>query len=400
MNLRHNDRAIAFAGASHEVVARILLVDDDPQFRARGVACLADDGYDVVEVATGEDAWARLQTQSYSLVIFDLKLPHIDGFTLIERIRNNEPTRHVPVIVLTGNTDPQAINKAYSVGATSYLTKPVNWDLLGHQVRYTLKASQTEKELRAAREIADGANQMKDNLLKVMGHELRTPLHQIIGFAEVVQQKLDAHAQDPNMHEFVDSIADAGHQLLSTLGDMMMLSRLLSGNVAMEEERYTPEKLLERTLGRLPNEISRREITVQFDDTDVNEARITCDSRLATYAISNLVANAVKYSPEDTEVTVSAQQDSDGAVTFVVCDQGSGMDQDAIDSYLKPFAQAENPLIRSSEGAGLGLAIAKAIAELHGGQLAIQSTRGAGTTASIAFPKARVTQRTNPRLVG
>ncbi len=400
MTLRHDNRTAVISRAPDKAAARILLVDDDPKFRSLGAAKLSGDGHDVVEVASGEDAWKKIQTQSYSLVIFDLKLPHIDGFTLIERIRDNASTRHLPIIVLTSDTDPRAINKAYSVGATSYLTKPVNWDLLGHQVRSTLKASHTEEELRTAREVAEGADRMKDNLIKVMGHELRTPLHQIIGFAEVVQQKLDAHAQDPNMHEFVDSIADAGHQLLSTLGDMMMLSRLLSGNVAMEEERYTPEKLIERTLVRLPNEISRREISVHFDDTGIDEARVQCDSRLVTYAIANLVSNAVKFSPEDTDVTVTAMREPDGAASFVVRDHGVGMDQTAIDSYLKPFAQAENPLIRSSEGAGLGLAISKAIAELHGGHLTIQSSQEAGTTASINFPNSRVTQRTTHQLVG
>jgi CheY-like chemotaxis protein len=130
--------------------SRILFVDDDPILREFAQVNLASPQCDVDVAADGAIALEQLAIRDYDVVLLDLEMPVMDGFTALARLRADPRTEHLPVIVQTGREDVEAIDKAFRLGATSFVTKPLNWRLLTYQVRYVLRASRAERRVRAA----------------------------------------------------------------------------------------------------------------------------------------------------------------------------------------------------------------------------------------------------------
>lgn len=129
---------------------RILVADDDPILCAMAQETLAELG-DVSVAEHGAAAWERLQSEPFDLVLLDLEMPLLDGFDVLKRVRMHDALAGLPVVVLTGRRDHWAIEQAFERGATSFVTKPVNWPLLRHQVRYVLRATDTERRLEVVR---------------------------------------------------------------------------------------------------------------------------------------------------------------------------------------------------------------------------------------------------------
>ena len=133
-------------------VSRILFVDDDPILREFAQVNLATPSCEIDVAADGVEALARLAVCDYDAVLLDLEMPVMDGFATLAMLRADPRTQHLAVIVQTGREDVEAIDKAFRLGATSFVTKPLNWRLLTYQLRYVLRASAVEREVRAAAE--------------------------------------------------------------------------------------------------------------------------------------------------------------------------------------------------------------------------------------------------------
>ena len=133
---------------------RLLAVDDDPIMREFAVAKLSQPGCEIVTAEDGEAAWDILEgdARGFDLVLTDLEMPRLNGFGLLGQIRAGSRFAHLPVVVITTRDDVFAIDRAYELGATSFVSKPVNWRLLGHQLRYVMRTSRMEAEIRAARD--------------------------------------------------------------------------------------------------------------------------------------------------------------------------------------------------------------------------------------------------------
>lgn len=128
--------------------ARILFVDDDPILREFAQVNLASDAVQIDVAADGIEGLEALARRRYDLVLVDLDMPRMDGFEMLARLRTDPATAHLPVVVETGREDVEAIDRAFRAGATSFVTKPLNWRLLTYQLRFTLKAAKAESELR------------------------------------------------------------------------------------------------------------------------------------------------------------------------------------------------------------------------------------------------------------
>ncbi|MDO9589173.1 MAG: response regulator [Brevundimonas sp.] len=130
--------------------SRILFVDDDPILREFAQVNLASPLAAIEAAADGAEAVSRLAVRSYDLILLDLEMPVMDGFAVLSLLRADPLTEHLPVIVQTGREDVEAIDRAFRLGATSFVTKPLNWRLLSYQIRYVLRASEAERRVRAA----------------------------------------------------------------------------------------------------------------------------------------------------------------------------------------------------------------------------------------------------------
>ncbi len=241
-----------------------------------------------------------------------------------------------------------------------------------------------ERTLRAALRQAEIANKMKAAFLAAMSHELKTPLNAVLGFSEIIRDEVLGPIGHDAYRDYAGNIHQSGTRLLSVINDILDVSRLEGGLLTIDAR---PENVLDvvESAVKLARGIThdRRRIVV---DVAADMPALLVDPRRLAQALGNLLANALKFTPETGSVRFAAQPQPDGGVHLLVEDTGIGMAKETVAAALEPFRQLDGTLSRRFEGAGLGLYIAKALAELHGGVLTIDSAVGEGTAVTVALP--------------
>ncbi len=360
--------------------AHILIVDDDPIMRELASTKLSEAGYAIAVAQDGAEGLERLRAEHIDLVITDLDMPRVSGFQLTTEMRASPRFRETPVIVITGSDSSAAVDRAFAVGATSFLAKPINWSLLSHSVRFVLKAAQDQIALRRSRDQAKAGERFKDTLMSLMSHELRTPLNAIIGFGQLLGEQFDRDG-DAIHREYADYIVDGGKRLLNSVSDMLLASDSRAGPISINELDCTLEDLIEPALDGARKSADLASVT--FDVAVHNrDVELRCDRQMIARAIGKLLDNAVKFAPPKSHVIVGTGETRTGDLAILVKDNGPGIDPVKLDGVIKPFAQLDMSLGRSQEGLGLGLPLVHAIAEAHGGRLKLVSAPGQDRSAS------------------
>jgi signal transduction histidine kinase len=372
----------------------ILIVDDDPIVRSLMRATLEVDGYEIIEAEDGEEACHLYEARQPELLIADVVMPRMDGFTLCRELRSRPEAAYVPILMATGLDDVPSITKAYEVGATDFISKPINWVVLGHRVRYMLRASRAFDELRqnrdqimAAKDEAEAANRAKTEFLANMGHELRTPLNAIIGFSEIMRDGTFGSLSS-KYREYATAIADSGTHLLAVINGILDMARAEANRLVLVEEEVEIARAVAFSLGTIEEMAQRAEIDCHCDIPD-DLPRFLGDAVKLRQILINLLSNAVKFTPAGGEVRLTVERDRGEGLTFRVADTGIGIPPDKLSIALAPFGQIESGLSRKYEGSGLGLPLAKRLVELHGGTMEIASEPGKGTAVTAHFPKER-----------
>lgn len=363
---------------------RLLVADDDPNLLELMSSNLEDDMTEVVCAENGIEARDLLGSQDFDLAIIDLGMPELDGFELITHLRQDERTVDLPVIVVTGRHDKLAIEEAFSSGATTFVTKPVNWTLFRYQAQFVIRSGHDKKDLRLARDKADRASRAKDNLIQLLSHELRSPLNILVGFAEILKRDMEG-SLSPDQQAHLSDIDQAGKRLSEVLSDVLFFSRLNNGHHEIKRSNTGLDELIEDATVALKSKAAAKNITLTH--SDFSERReLIAERKLILDALSRLTDNAVKFSPEGAEIRLTSHSLADGSAVLAVQDTGPGIATHTLQRCMKPFEQADQALTRAEQGLGLGLAIARIIAEMHGGKLIIDAKPGKGTTASIWMP--------------
>ncbi|HET7594668.1 MAG TPA: sensor histidine kinase [Stellaceae bacterium] len=248
--------------------------------------------------------------------------------------------------------------------------------------------SETVRELEHARRVAEESSRVKSQFMANMSHELRTPLNAILGFSEVIR---DAHVGpvDTRYQGYAQDIHSSGQHLLGLINDVLDLSKIEAGRLALHEERVDLAKLA----GDCERLLAERFRAAQLAFAIELPPQVPCvrgDELRLKQILLNLLSNAAKFTPAGGRVVLAVKTTPDGAIRLSVSDTGVGMKRQEIPLALQPFRQVDSSLNRRYDGAGLGLPLARSLAELHGGRLAIESAPGEGTKVSITLPARRV----------
>ena len=260
----------------------------------------------------------------------------------------------------------------------------------------TLK--QIETDLTAARDAAEEASRAKSRFLANMSHELRTPLNAIIGFSDIMRQEILGPMGNERYREYAGLIRDSGQHLVDLISDLLDMSKIEAGKFAIDAKPFELGALIEECISM---------VRVTADSAGVILARdlaeelpsLIADRRALKQSLINLLSNAIKFTPAEGRVTVAAYNDGD-ALLLQVRDTGVGIPQKDLARIGRPFEQVEGELQRLHKGTGLGLSLVKALAELHGGAMQIDSALGDGTTVSLRLPlRAKLSPDEEARLV-
>jgi len=249
-------------------------------------------------------------------------------------------------------------------------------------------AAQSEahrEQLEVAKQAAENANRAKSEFLANMSHELRTPLTAILGFNELLR---DGYLADPGERRAAfDDVERSGLHLLSLINDVLDLSKIEAGQMDLDLAPVDLTRLLEETTALLRERAVVRKVSLTVEAAAIPP--IAADSRKVKQIVLNLLANAVKFTPTGGAVTLMTQRDGD-YVAVAVRDTGIGISAADQARLFQPFSQVDSSLARKHDGTGLGLALTKQLAELHGGAISVQSTVGEGSTFTVRLPIAPI----------
>ena len=390
--------------------AWILIVDDDPIVRSLMRDALEDEGFSVVEAEDGVEACRVCEERLPVLLVVDVVMPQMDGFELCRELRNRPATKDVPILIATGLDDLHSVAKAYDAGATDFIAKPLNWLILNHRIRYMLRAArafnelrQNQERLRTAKEEAEAANRAKSEFLTNMSHELRTPLNAIIGFSSMMRDQL-AGPLGTQYLDYTKIIVESGTHLLAIINDILDVARAETGRLKLSEEEVDIADIVSLSAGIIRTLAEKAEVECSFEVAD-DLPLFWGDPTKMRQILINLLTNAIKFTPAGGEVRLTAKQEQNGAINFLIKDTGIGIPADKMAIALAPFGQVDSSLARRYDGVGLGLPLTKRLLELHNGTLEIISEPGRGTEVTALLPPARSRQdqrrqRDETRLAG
>jgi PAS domain S-box-containing protein len=245
----------------------------------------------------------------------------------------------------------------------------------------------TERDLTAAKELAEVANRSKTEFLANMSHELRTPLNAIIGFAQLMAGEMLGPMATQKYVGYAKDIAASGEHLLGIINDILDVSKLEAGKLDLIEEPIDLAKVIRDLLRLLEQKARAGDVAIETR-LEPGLPRLIADGRKVKQILLNLLTNAIKFSHPGGTVEIAASQQK-GAVVIAVIDHGIGMDSRELQVAVSRFGQVASAWSRKYPGTGLGLPLAIGLTELHGGTLTIRSAKGVGTTVTVAFPPER-----------
>ncbi len=232
---------------------------------------------------------------------------------------------------------------------------------------------------------AEAANKAKSEFLANISHELRTPLNAIIGFSDIMTQEMFGPVGTDRYSDYCKDIYSSGTYLLNVINDILDMSKIEAGRMSIETETVNASESAEDASRIVTGAATEKNITVTTDV--VENVSVHADKRALKQILLNLLANAVKFTPDNGTVTLKARPRGD-KLHFEVIDTGIGISERDIERLAQPFVQVENQFTKTHQGSGLGLAIARSLVELHGGALVIKSEVKKGTTVSFTLPLA------------
>jgi len=291
--------------------------------------------------------------------------------------------------MVTGLDDVSSIDRAYQAGATDFITKPINWPLFNHRARFLLRFGRIQRALHEAMEKAETASRAKTEFLATMSHELRTPLNAIIGFSEVLKRELLGPLGQERYREYAKDINESGAHLLNLISDILEYSKSESGKLRLVEGEVDLNQMIAMIVRQQGPRAEAAGVSITRDGQD-QALRVHADERKLRQVLMNLLSNAIKFTPMGGEVHLGLQRDDEGNVLIRISDTGIGIAPEDMPKVFSAFGQVDNAWTRRHEGSGLGIPLAKAMIELHGGELQIASKVGSGTSVTVKLPRERV----------
>ncbi len=365
-------------GQTAGVAGKVLIIDDDLELLDSLVKLVAAAGFDARGAGSATAGWEMIFQFGPDIVISDINMQPVNGFELLSMIRNHPDISHLPVIVMTVESDRLRMRKGMQLGADDYLDKPFPAAELVATIRTQLDK---RKLVRAA--IDKQVGQLRANLAFALPHEFNTPLAVILGMAQVIVEDEQAAAQTRHMAE---GIIKAGQRLSRLVKNFLLYSQCeqMALDPAATAELRAAHTPATRDLISLEARTRAEQMGRSHDLVlEVDESGVAMGDQHLVKILGELIDNAFKYSAPGKAVTVRTRPEGRNLLLSVT-DHGRGFPAGAA-REVGAFVQF-NRKLHEQQGMGLGLAIVRRLAEMHGGSLQIHNAGEAGTTVEVRLP--------------
>jgi two-component system sensor histidine kinase/response regulator len=351
---------------------KILLVEDEPNLAAQIQFCLQQEGFDVTRAADGAEALEILERLCPDLILADVMMPRMDGMKFCEAVRNRQEWRAIPFVFLTAKGQKEDKIQGVERGADDYLTKPFEVDELLSVVRARLR--------RVAEIAGESERRYSAKVAESISHELRTPLTIIQGLVSILQSQPEL--DNDTQRELLRTVLENGDVLNKLVEDLLNLKRADSGEPLPTWDLDLRDVLL--SVCRNYREACQRKGLAFGATLPAKLPPIRGNRGALLLLFSNVLDNAVKFTPEGGRVEISATIQSDH-VSVAIKDTGVGLSESAIPKVFEPFHR-EDLSNRDTPGVGLGLSTAFKLARVHGGNVLLSSKKHQGTTVTVQVP--------------
>lgn len=364
-------------------MTRILVIEDEASLRENIIDMLEMEGFETLGAADGQQGVQMALAHTPDLVICDIAMPELDGFGVLMTLRQRRDTAITPFMFLTARTGRNYMRHGMDLGADDYLTKPFTFEELRTAVNSRLKRHAviqriTEQDIKQAQE----------SLIQLVSHELRTPLVSVNMVTDILSHQLE-QLSSSQLRELVDTLERGTNRLSRLVEQSVFIVQLEAQALSWDTVQTHGVATYMSDILIAAVDLARRfayrdpDVRLRIEERD-SDALVQCDIRALRHALAELIANALSFSPNGSEV-VLAQWRAEDAVWISIVDQGPGIPPELIARALTDFRQIDRER-QEQQGIGLGLPLARRLVEVHGGTFDLNSVVNRGTQATLSLP--------------
>jgi len=358
----------------------ILVVDDDELFRVMLLKMLEPFNLRPYSAESTIEAMNILEKYEINIIILDNQLPGMQGVNFCKELKENDKFKSIPVIAVSAFQ--KSASEFLNSGADDFIMKNSITNEVCPRVKNMLYRVNLEKKLVEKIKNEKALNHQKNQLLGVAAHDMRSPLSFIISGLDVVKPA----GNDPVSEHILSKVKNSANNMLNLLNDILNISSIESGQVKVEMQENSLKSCMRHTFDELSPIAENKNITMRFEyDDSTKDYMIKMDKSRIIQVLENLVSNAIKYSPENTEIVVKISGHVDAYLIQVV-DQGQGIPENEIPGVFDEFKKTTVKATAGEGSTGLGLAIAKKLVGAHGGDIWVENNTGKGVTFSFTLP--------------
>jgi two-component system, sensor histidine kinase and response regulator len=384
---------------------KIIVVDDNIE----NLTALKNTMKDMYEVYPCPSALKMFNLLEYfypDLILLDVEMPEMNGYEAIKKLKSSDKFKEIPVIFLTAMGDAQNEIEGLKLGAVDYIHKPFVAPLLLQRIKTHIALMEQKKEIKALLELktkeislreaaeleAENASKAKGDFLSHMSHEIRSPLNAVIGMINIADEEKDAES----IKLYLKKAENAAKHVLGVINDILDMSKIEANKLELSDSEFDFGKMITNIVDVTSIRAQEKHQQIIVNMNPNLPTFVICDELRLSQVITNLMTNAIKFTPEKGTVTLSAEkaEETGGDVTLkiTVADSGIGISPDQQKKLFNAYNQADNTITQKFGGTGLGLVISKQIIELMQGTIWIESEldKGAKFIFTIKVKKGTV----------
>jgi two-component system, sensor histidine kinase and response regulator len=370
---------------------KIIIVDDNIE-NLTALKNTMKDAYEVYPCPSALKMFNLLEFFRPDLILLDVEMPEMNGYEAIKKLKSGDKFNEIPVIFLTSMGDSQSEIEGLKLGAVDYIHKPFVAPLLLQRIKTQLALMEQKTEiknllemktkevsLREAAELeAENASKAKGEFLSHMSHEIRSPLNAVIGMINIANEEKEIDS----IKIYLEKAGNAAKQVLGVINDILDMSKIEANKLELSDGEFDLGKMITNIVDVTGIRAQEKHQQIVTNKNPNLPKFVICDELRLSQVITNLMTNAIKFTPEKGTVTLSAEktEEKDGEITLkiTVADSGIGISPEQQQKLFNAYNQADNTISKKFGGTGLGLVISKQIIELMHGTIWIESELGKG----------------------